>query len=39
MEEMRFDRRGLLVLAGGFALAAVEAKSARAFRLPSPTGS
>jgi hypothetical protein len=39
MDETRFDRRKLLALAGGFDLAAVEAKAARGLRLPSTTGS
>jgi len=39
MDETRFDRRTVLALAGGFALAAVEANAARAFRIPSPRGS
>ena len=39
MDETRFDRRTVLALAGGFALAAVDTKAARAFRIPSPRGS
>jgi outer membrane protein assembly factor BamB len=39
MDERRFDRRTLVAMAGGFALAAVEAKVGRAFPLPAATGS
>jgi hypothetical protein len=37
--EPRFDLRTLVALAGGLAVAAIEAKAGRALSLPSPTGS
>jgi outer membrane protein assembly factor BamB len=39
LTEPRFDRRTLIVLAGGLAVAALEAKAGRAIPLPAATGS
>jgi outer membrane protein assembly factor BamB len=39
MDEARFDRRTLVALGGGLALAALEAKVGRAFPLPASAGS
>jgi outer membrane protein assembly factor BamB len=39
MDEARFDRRTLVALGGGLALAALEAKVGRAFPLPAAAGS
>ena len=39
MEETRFDRRTLVALAGGLAVAAIEAKTGHALPLPAATGS